>query len=95
VRPRSGADAFHPIGLPASFITDGVALGIDPQADPSFEDVVRVHAQRLDGIRGFLADVTQDELDRVRDTNPAAAWPPPGNPDRSPVPACGVLRRTQ
>jgi hypothetical protein len=38
-----------------------------------------VHAQRLDGIRGFLADVTQDELDRVRDTNPAAAWPPPGN----------------
>ena len=72
------ADAFHPIGLPASFTTDAASYGIDPQADPSFEEVVRVHAQRLDGLRGFLADITQDELDRVRD-NPAAVFPPPGN----------------
>lgn len=73
------ADAFHPIGLPASFGIDGAAFGIDPHADPDFEEVVRVHAQRVDGLRRFLADVTQDELDRVRDTNPAGAWPPPGN----------------
>src|SRR5215510_1409923 len=62
------ADAFHPIGLPASFTTDAASYGIDPQADPSFEEVVRVHAQRLDVLRRFLADITQDELDRVRDT---------------------------
>ncbi len=58
---------------------DGASYGIDPQADPGFEDVVRVHAQRLDGLREYLADVTQDDLDRVRDTNPAAGWPPAGN----------------
>jgi hypothetical protein len=68
------ADAFHPIGLPASFIPDGTAFGIDPHADPDFEEVVRVHAQRVDGLRRYLADVTQDELDRVPDANPAAAW---------------------
>ena len=73
------ADAFHPIGQPASFTTDGASYGIDPQADPSFEEVVRVHSERLDGLRGFLANVTQDELDRVRDTNPAPGCPPPGN----------------
>src|SRR5215468_706527 len=65
------ADAFHPIGLPASFTTDGASYGIDARANPSFEEVVRAHAERLNGLRGFLAGVTQDELYRVRDANPA------------------------
>jgi hypothetical protein len=59
--------------------TDAASYGVDLQADPSFEEVARVPAQRLDGLRGFLADLTQDELDRVRDANPASGCPPPGN----------------
>jgi hypothetical protein len=34
------ADAFHPIGLPASFTTDGASFGIDPQVDPSFAEPI-------------------------------------------------------
>ena len=68
---------FHPLGLPASFIANGAQLGIDTSAAPSYEDVLTARNGRVARLRGFLADVTQDDLDRTRQPNTAAGWPPP------------------
>jgi hypothetical protein len=70
---------FHPLGLPPSFVTDGASFGLDPSAKPQFEDVVAVRATRIARLRAFLADATQDDLDRVRDPNPAPGFPPPAS----------------
>jgi hypothetical protein len=69
--------AFHPMALPASFLTDGETYGIDSDADPTFEQVLEVRAQRIAHVRALLAGITQDDLDRVREPNPAPGWPPP------------------
>ena len=71
------AHPFHPVGLPASFMTDVAAFGVDESAKPSFEDVVAVRATRLERLRAFLAGATQDDLDRVREPNPEPGFPPP------------------
>jgi hypothetical protein len=68
---------FHPWGVAASFITNGAEFGIDAAASPTFEEVLRVRDGRLARLREFLATVTQDDLDRVREPNPAPGWPPP------------------
>jgi hypothetical protein len=71
------AHPFHPAGLPPSFVTGAAAYGLDPALKPSFEDVVAVRAARLARLRAFLADASQDDLDRVRPPNPAPGFPPP------------------
>lgn len=68
---------FHPIGLPASFTTDAGDYGIDLAADPTFDQVAEVRAGRMAQVRAFLAEVTQGELDRVREPVPGPGWPPP------------------
>jgi uncharacterized protein YjbI with pentapeptide repeats len=68
---------FHPAGLPPSFVTDSARFGIDPAATPSFEETVGIRATRRARLRAFLATATQDDLDRVRDPNPAPGFPPP------------------
>lgn len=72
------ADAFHPIGLPASFMTNGAEFGIDEAADPTLEEILAVRAERIADLRSYLAEVKQEELDRVRGPNPAPGCPPPG-----------------
>jgi hypothetical protein len=68
---------FHPAGLPASFFTDVAPIGIDLSAAPSFDEVVTIRDGRLGQLREFLAAATQDDLDRVRDPNPAPGFPAP------------------
>jgi hypothetical protein len=70
--------AFDPLGLPASFITNGESFGIDTQAQPDFAAVVAVRESRLAKVREFLASVTDDDLSRPRVTGTNAGWPPPG-----------------
>jgi hypothetical protein len=71
------ATPFHPLGLPASFLTDSVSFGIDPSAAFSYEDVVAARADRMALVRDYVAAITQDELDLVRDPYDAPGWPPP------------------
>lgn len=71
-------NAFHPIGRPASFTTNGADFGIDEAADPTLGEVLAVRAERLADLRAYLAEVTQEELDRVRGPNTAPGCPPPG-----------------
>jgi hypothetical protein len=68
---------FHPLALPASFMHHGAEFGIDSAATPSYEEVVEARAGRTALLRDFLATVTQDDLDRVREANPEPGWPPP------------------
>src|SRR5262245_47903563 len=74
---------FHPLGLPASFDTNGDAYGIDAAADPSVDEVLAVRAARMAHIRELLATMTQDDLDRVREPGPVSGVPsPPPRPAR-------------
>ncbi len=69
---------FHPIGVPASFTTNGAEFGIDESAAPTLSEILAVRAERIADLRAYLAEVTQEELDRVRGPNTALGCPPPG-----------------
>jgi hypothetical protein len=68
---------FHPIGVPASFTTNGAEFGIDESAAPTLGEILAVRAERIADLRAYLAEVTQEELDRVRGPNTAIGCPPP------------------
>ncbi|MHA6785665.1 DinB family protein [Pseudonocardia saturnea] len=69
---------YHPLGLvPTDFEpADAVAAGLDPAAQPSFEEVLAVRAERVALVRDLLGALTEAELDRVCEGSP---WP--GDPD--------------
>ena len=67
---------FHPIGVPASFIANGPEFGIDESAAPTLGEILAVRAERIADLRAYLAEVTQEELDRVRGPNTAIGCPP-------------------
>ncbi|WP_144022694.1 DinB family protein [Asanoa hainanensis] len=73
LRPRP----FHPLGLPAAFITNGAEFGIDESVAPTLDEILAARAERIADLRAYLADVTQEELDRVRGPNTAPGCPPP------------------
>lgn len=80
-------DAYHPIGMPLSEQRSAAAgYGIDPDADPSFDEVREVRADRIGRVTAFLADLAEDDLGRH-------CPPPPFNPGLQPtVRSClGVL----
>jgi hypothetical protein len=68
---------FHPIGVPASFTTNGAEFGIDESAAPTLGEILAVRTERIADLRAYLAEVTQEELDRVRGPNTAIGCPPP------------------
>jgi hypothetical protein len=69
---------FHEYGLPASFTAaNGAEFAIDGSASPTFDEVMAVRAGRLATVRNFLASVTQADLDRQREPNPAPGGLPP------------------
>src|SRR3954462_11163180 len=67
---------YHPWGLAGSWLTDPAGWGIDPAADPSLEDVLRVRRARMDEVQQTIATVTPEEL--ARTCIPPAT---PGHPD--------------
>lgn len=69
-------DAYHPWGL-AGFPSDPRAMGIDPDADPSVDEVLALRRERMDEAKSTIDSLTPDELDRVCE-------PPktPGHPNR-------------
>ena len=67
------AQPFHPLGQPnAEYATDGYDTSIFTTAAPTYDEVLEVRAGRVAMVRGFLADVTEDEL-AVSRRNP---WAP-------------------
>lgn len=60
-RPVVGG-AFHPIGLPNTGSAGVPWPGVDPSAEPSFDDAVAVRAERIGRIRSHLLDIADEEL---------------------------------
>lgn len=55
---------FHPIGLPNTGSSEFPWPGIDCGAAPAFDEAVAVRSERVDRIRRFLGDVSDDDLRR-------------------------------
>jgi len=66
------AHPYHPWGLGGSWLRNPRRWGIDPDADPSLDQVLDVRRERMDEVREVIAGVTAEELER----NCA----PPGSP---------------
>mgnify|MGYP000883796152 FL=1 len=71
------AAPFHPLGLPATFMTDATAYGIDDQATPSYAEVLAARDSRLARLRDVAAGLTDDDLARECGPNRAPGYPPP------------------
>ena len=52
----------HPFGVAPTFITDVTPFGIDPAADPSFPEVAAAREDRLDIVRGLVAEIDDERL---------------------------------
>ena len=65
---RGDSMPFHPWGLPFTDVTDFVErpedLGVESTANPTYEQVLELRADRVGRVRAFLADVTPEELAR-------------------------------
>lgn len=59
-------DHFHPVGLVPTFMESSAFGGIDPAADPSFEDVVAAREDRMRFVADLVAGVDDAELSRQR-----------------------------
>jgi uncharacterized damage-inducible protein DinB len=62
--PILGDAEFHPIGLPNSGSADFGWPGLDPGADPTFDEVLTVRAQRGARFREFVDTMTAADLTR-------------------------------
>jgi uncharacterized protein YjbI with pentapeptide repeats len=71
---KGEAEPFHPLGLPASFMTMD---GLDLAARPTLETVLAVRDARLAELREYAATVSPADLGHERPTSPDQPWPPP------------------
>ena len=55
----------HPWGLAGSWLADPASWGIDPQANPSVDEILEVRSERLAEVAETIGAVTPDELARV------------------------------
>src|SRR5262249_46278588 len=68
---------YHPWGLAGSWLTDPRSWGLEPEANPSLDEVLELRRDRMGQVRQTITSATADELDRV-------CVPPdsPGHPTR-------------
>ncbi len=62
---RHESRPYHRWGLAGSWLTDPVSLGVDPDANPSFEEVLRVRGERQERVKQTIAGLSPAELERV------------------------------
>jgi hypothetical protein len=58
------AHSYHPWGLGGSWLTSPRRWGIDPDADPSVDEVLALRRERMHEVRDVIAGATADELER-------------------------------
>jgi DinB superfamily/Pentapeptide repeats (8 copies) len=68
---------YHRLGVTHSSHppADAAALGIDLDARPSFAEVMEARASRMAVVRGIVAGLTGDELERICTRSPSPAHP--------------------
>ena len=71
------AHPYHPWDLGGSWLTSPRRWGIDPDADPSLDQVLALRRERMDEVRGVIAGAKAQELER-------SCVPPdsPGHPSK-------------
>jgi hypothetical protein len=67
---------YHRLALPPTDYPpeDAAALDIDPDARPSYAEVMAVRADRMAMVRGIIGRLTEDELERTCTGQLPAAW---------------------
>jgi DinB superfamily len=55
---------YHPWGLGGSWLTNPRRWGLDPDADPSLDQVLDLRRERMDEVRDVIAGATAQELER-------------------------------
>lgn len=78
--------AFHRVGLASPFVPDQVAMGLDPEAQPSFEEVAEVRAGQQREVTDFLAGLTSADLERHVSVQDRPGWP--ADPEKLTVLKC-------
>jgi hypothetical protein len=58
------AHPYHPWGLGGSWLTSPRSWGLDPDADPSLDEVLDLRRERMDEVREVIAGATAEELER-------------------------------
>jgi hypothetical protein len=58
------ARPYHPWGLGGSWLTSPRRWGIDPDADPSLDQVLKLRRERMDEVRKVICGATAEELER-------------------------------
>jgi hypothetical protein len=58
------AHPYHPWGLGGSWLTSPRRWGIDPNADPSLDQVLDLRKERMAEVRKVIADAKLEELER-------------------------------
>jgi hypothetical protein len=68
---------YHPIGMPQSWYPAAAAaeLGIDLVAEPGFDEITAVRADRMSVIRRIVAGLTREDLGRLCERTPAPGYP--------------------
>jgi hypothetical protein len=67
---------YHPIGLPATFTSHGPDLGLALEARPTLEEVRAVRAEQAAEVTAYLADATDEHLERPGARASGPGWPP-------------------
>jgi uncharacterized damage-inducible protein DinB len=68
--------AFHPLAVPPTDypLDQRAGLGLDEEAQPSYDEVLAVFRDRRRGLRELLVALTQTDLERPRTAVIAPAW---------------------
>jgi hypothetical protein len=67
--------AFHPVGLAPSFVPEQLAMGLDPEAHPSFAEVAEIRVGQQRDVTDFLAGLTAADLERRASAPDRPGWP--------------------
>ena len=59
------AHSYHPWGIGGSWLTSPRRWGLDPDANPSFDQVLDVRRERVDEVREVIFNLTSAELERI------------------------------
>jgi hypothetical protein len=87
---RLSDDAYHPLGLPWSGVSEGWAreLGLDISARPELGDVIPVRQEHQEAVRATLSGLTDSELAQMRSAPETPGYP---NGDHSVLQCLHVL----
>ena len=61
---KGNAHPYHPWGLGGSWLTSPRRWGIDPEADPSFDQVLALRRERMDEVREVITGAKAEDLER-------------------------------